>query len=122
MSPEMHEALLHSITHWMELAKPTMDDWHSSSCALCEATKKDNDGIINCTKCPIYEKTGSMYCKSTPWKKYNGYRAWLECSEYHVRLESEDTRDIEVKHNLTTLALAEANFLRSLLPGANNGT
>jgi hypothetical protein len=71
----MLTALLASIAKWEDNTKIThiseAEIW-GDTCALCkEATKRnflDEDKDF-CTSCPVYERTGHVNCKETPWEE-----------------------------------------------------
>jgi hypothetical protein len=39
------------------------------SCPLCEQFHAEQAGNSNCKLCPIYERTGHPYCRSTPYEE-----------------------------------------------------
>lgn len=98
MPPETLEALRGSIAKWEAIVAGTGEDLGPENCALCQ------EFITNdCEGCPVYQATQRVYCMSTPYGYYTeGWKA------FHI----EGRKDID----LTALAQAELDFLKSLLP------
>lgn len=95
MDAETLEALKGSITKWELVLAGKENGNCRSNCPLC--TKFYRDG---CQGCPVFKSTGREYCSGSPYKDY--IRA---CNASNPNADA-----------LAQAALAELNFLKSLLP------
>ncbi len=102
MKSEVRAALERSIAKWQGIADGTRYvSTGSEDCALCQVSKDD------CSDCPVMEKTGKKCCKGTPW---GAFSLWV--------LQTNDPIYLKPHHKKgRRLAQAEADFLKSLLPG-----
>jgi len=108
MNKRTHRALQESILKWGLIAKGEMPDMGSDNCSLC-IEFLDLEAAI-CGGCPVAESAGLIGCRNTP------YMAWIaEVEKRHDGCwEGEDAVADTLK--LVKLALAERDFLRSLVP------
>jgi hypothetical protein len=88
-------ALRGSITKWESIVAGTDIDKGADNCPLCaifthRRNPKEVDDNSSCKGCPVYEKTGRFQCEGSPYYDYD-------------------------PETLST-AIAELNFLKSLLP------
>jgi len=99
------KALNESIAHWERMrAFETTEEFdkeepHGPFCSLCKLFLVK----YNCEGCPVFEKTGKVACRSTPYSTaYTSYFEW---------------KRINTKKNRTAwrkAATREINFLKSL--------
>ena len=100
MTPKMHEALLASIEHWKENLAAGMHKAQigGRDCPLCNATRPSPESGVNCSKCPVMQKTGKWDCEGSPWRD--------------VENASWDADEVAFRE----AAQREIAFLQSLLP------
>ena len=65
---ECIEALEASIDHWENIVDCTEYSDGTHNCALCSLYYGDN-----CEDCPIYKKTGQIFCSSSPFYDFEIY-------------------------------------------------
>ena len=70
MTPKIHEALLASIAYWKENLAAGLHEAEigGKDCPLCNATRPSPASGINCSKCPVMQKTGEQDCEGSPWR------------------------------------------------------
>lgn len=96
-------ALQESIQKWTLIAKGELPDMGAENCALCDLFFQ-----MNCRGCPVYKRTGKSGCLDTP------YGEWFDAAQRgHYEM---DVGYIADTPQLVELALAERDFLRSLVP------
>jgi hypothetical protein len=98
MDAETLEALRGSIAKWHAIAFEGGEDNGYKNCPLCE--KFMNDESRFCDGCPVATATGERGCRNTP------YDAWSR---------ADDTGFADTPEKVA-LAVAELDFLKSLLP------
>lgn len=98
MDAETLEALRGSIAKWHAIAFEGGEDNGYKNCPLCE--KFMNDESRFCDGCPVATATGERGCLNTP------YDAWSR---------ADDTGFADTPEKVA-LAVAELDFLKSLLP------
>ncbi len=102
MKAKILKALNGSIKKWEGIAAGTGKDFGPRNCPLCKMFWKSSDDWISgvsCYGCPVLEATGRHACNATP------YQDWAD-------LETNTATTPKAKK----AALAELNFLKSLLP------
>lgn len=76
--PTVIHALRESIRHWQRLAKGSNEGSGCKDCALCQLFKAyynpDRKEADDCKGCPIWEFTGQLSCKGSPWRGYSASR------------------------------------------------
>lgn len=100
-------ALRGSIDKWQQIVAGTLTDEGSENCPLCKFFYEENKGKRSplglCNGCPVSERTGTSFCKNTP------YPAWTDLQH--------ETEWWKVRDDQTRAAAqAELDFLISLLP------
>lgn len=115
MDKRTYEALLGSITKWESIVAGFLKNKGAHNCPLC---KMFNDSFSNeCAGCPVKDKTGAPYCIDSPYKEYEEREDYFISTFDIVFLDLNDKRlTDEQKKELRSLAQAELDFLRSLLP------
>jgi len=108
MNKRTHRALQESILKWGLIAKGEMPDLGSDNCSLCSEFLDLE--AATCGGCPVAEATGLVGCQNTP------YVAWLAEMEKRHPEGWEDEDAVADTPKLVKLALAERDFLRSLVP------
>lgn len=101
MNQETREALLASIAHWERIKKGVDTAWRSHDCALC-LLFNNTDEESTCEGCPVYDATGQIYCRDTP---YCAFVRYVNAHPFGAN-----------KKTFEELAQAEVDFLKSLLP------
>ena len=96
------KALNGSITKWRKIVAGTGEDRGGANCPLCKLFNSPSSPK-GCDGCPVREKTGSAWCRGSP------YQAWLATNAG----KSEGTAI--TKHE-RALAQKELDFLISLRP------
>jgi hypothetical protein len=94
-------ALKGSIKHWEDNVAAEVGDGSTrwQDCKLCLLFNPyEEEGPENCRGCPVMAQTGKRYCEDSPY-----HEAWT------ANVFKDETR-------WKAAALAELNFLRSLLP------
>lgn len=84
------KALRGSIKKWEGIVAGTEEDHGEDNCPLCKLFLRKN-----CDGCPVFDRTGSEGCYDTPYR---------------------ETLKAVSKEEYNRHALAELDFLRSLLP------
>lgn len=107
MSEATLAALRGSIAKWEGVLAGTISEDGCDNCPLCQLFSHytNPDVMPGCRGCPVQERTGKPGCIDTPYFAYADY-------EFHVaegEADEDETRRRE-------LALAELDFLKSLLP------
>lgn len=74
-----HEALAISIYKWQAIVKEARDghlmhDGGTNTCGLCFLHHRVDQGIT-CRSCPVFEKTGFIWCHETPYSRCTS--AWV---------------------------------------------
>lgn len=99
------EALKKSIEKWENVAYYGGDDRGINNCALCMEFRVGFFSTF-CVKCPVCIKTHTKYCYRTPFEDWMNHQ-----EKYHGSLTNKVWCE-ECKK----LAIAELQFLKSLLP------
>lgn len=104
-------ALKGSIAKWEGIVAGACKDRGAENCALCDAFNGDD---ANCEGCPVALKTGESNCIGTPWQQW--------AAEHF-----DPSGDIDIDGGWAAdtpkrkkIAQAELDFLKSLLPLAEN--
>lgn len=105
MPPKTLEALFGSIAKWETIVAGTGEDQGYLNCPLCKLFNTP----YRCTGCPVMEATGQNHCDGTP------YDAWLRAIRKKAG-NNPDSKWIASDDQLRTLAQAELDFLKSLIP------
>jgi hypothetical protein len=103
MTPETLAALKGSIEKWRKIVDGTGKDEGPKNCPLCQTFRVWDESSVDCTGCPVKERTGRDGCDGSP------YYDWEDAED-----DSADERE--------AAARAELEFLRSLLPADENGS
>ena len=123
MDKETKEALEKSIAHWEDNLKNVIRaDTSAIDCALCQ---KFNNiftfGEIyeQCNGCPIYEATGQIECRDTPYQQFTGLQEEIiedfdENNPYHKGSISRKDIDQDDLKTLEKICQEEIDFLKSL--------
>ena len=99
-------ALRGSIKKWEAIVAGDGRDLGSANCPLCQLHHKDN-----CRGCPVAYASRRACCENTP------HEAWVGAAIATGGATAPIShRDPEHRAELTRLAQAELDFLRSLLP------
>ena len=106
MDAETLEALKGSIAKWEKITAGTGQDMGASNCSLCQMFHKSAGLSLSCAGCPVAEATGAFGCDGSPYAAYE--RHAMEC-DYDGPGECP---------KCASLAAAELDFLKSLLPAA----
>lgn len=109
MNAKTLQGLKDSIEKWRQIERGEMPDLKSHNCGLCLAVS-DKSGNIDCTKCPVMQKTGKASCCETPYDK------WLDTQLRRDGFCSDCSEWVADTPALVRLARAERKFLESLLP------
>ena len=86
-SPEVAEALERSIQHWREnreQSDPRKVCTNETECALCHMFNNNatDRRCTDCLDCPVYRKTGMLYCQDTPHSQaVSAICGWLDNPE-----------------------------------------
>lgn len=109
MDPKTLEALRGSIRKWENIVAGTGEDLGGKNCPLCKMFAFDAE--VPCLGCPVNEATGEAHCGNPEYAAYDDYR-------WEIGPDNLDTGDPtpEEQAELTRLAQAELDFLKSLLP------
>jgi hypothetical protein len=101
-------ALERSIKHWelITFDPGNFIDIGPNTCALCHVfntrafpeLRNNRDSFMTCVGCPVYEKTGRVFCAGSPYE------------DYAEEFDDETTSDSTLKY----YARAEVEFLKSL--------
>lgn len=91
------EALEASIEKWRRIEAGTKRELGSSDCPLCHLYLGNMGNL--CERCPVYERTGQVLCRDTP------YTEWVHTVNW---------RDVADTDEKRALARAEREFLESL--------
>jgi len=96
------KALKESIAHWERILLGKDVNVGRQSCALCQRFSDHCQTPRSREECPVYEKTGDLFCEASPYRDFMG--PWV--------------RTGYLGHTEETIVLAweELEFLRSLLP------
>ena len=95
MNAKTLKALKGSIEKWQKIVSGMRRDEGSSNCPLCREFLHTHD----CVGCPVFESTGRVLCRDTPYGPYDKVGAADYGSPYGK-----------------ALAIAELEFLKTLLP------
>ncbi len=109
MDKRTEKALRGSIKKWFRIAYNRGKDFGSVNCDLCELFVK-NDGCEGCDGCPVFINTGYDECQGSPWEEWNNYLRITNRQHIATGLHVIDEHSQK-------LAIAEYEFLKSLLPG-----
>lgn len=106
MDIKTKEALCGSIQKWINIIENGGEDEGQDNCPLCELFNPwswtPEEGIEDCEGCPVYAKTGHIYCRCTP------YSDWVWCTPPNRRyVHSPESK---------AAAIDELEFLISLYP------
>jgi hypothetical protein len=96
---ETLKALKGSIEKWEKIVGCEEQDCGGDNCDLCKAHYLNG----KCRSCPVYLRSGRNYCHETP------YDDWFQYAEENGTFRVFDKKS-------SRLALAELDFLKSLLP------
>lgn len=111
MDAKTLEALKGSIAKWQAIVDGTGEDRGFNNCPLCRLFGVSHYAEeINCRGCPVFEKTGKHVCKGTPYYKWINIFDEIDW-QYRYR-----EKLIVFNTDLLYAALAELEFLKSLLP------
>ncbi len=112
MKPEILTALRGSIKKWEDIVAGTGVDHGSSNCPLCQLFTPTGGHCPDCEQCPIVDISGEIKCWNTP------YGDW----DWHLMKEHPTAPDRRARcPECVSLAQAEVDFLRSLLPEKEEG-
>jgi hypothetical protein len=102
MDAETLVALHGSIKKWEAIAAGTGDSPGAQNCPLCAMFNWvcNRDRPKGCKGCPVQEATGLGGCVGTPYQEYED-------------AEEDDDDNVGLLHDI---AVAEVDFLKSLLP------
>jgi hypothetical protein len=103
MTPKTLTALQGSIAKWEAILAGTAQDEGTNNCPLCLVFWRND-----CRGCPVRERTGQTLCEGSP------YDAWASHWNEHPAI-AWTASDPETRR----LAVAELEFLTSLLPKTN---
>lgn len=100
------EALKGSIRKHENILSGTESDYGADNCPLCGLFNRSlMDLKDRCVGCPVYEKTGEVFCYNTP------YQDWiLHCDEEHNGYDGDPLNCPECAR----LVALEIEFLKSL--------
>lgn len=102
MTPETLKALKGSIDKWERIVVHEDGDHGTNNCELCTLFYIHYDDQLSCRGCPASEK----YCYGTPYEEWDTYHK-----------SKGNTLPVGIFDKKSyNLALAELNFLKSLLP------
>ena len=114
MDTEALTALEGSIKKWEAIVAGTGADHGMENCPLCQefADNRDPDpeGALECYGCPVSTETRSTSCDNTP------YVVWARASAKGEGNVYKNQPWLATTPELVTLAQAELDFLKSLLP------
>lgn len=109
MEEKTLKALKASIAKWEAKAKAKSINQFgvgAKGCPLCSLFNKPNMNTqLSCVGCPVFAKTGKLWCAGTPQEDAEGIR-----NEWLIYGPS------EYRHIAHEIARKEVAFLRSLLP------
>lgn len=105
MSPETLEALRGSIAKWEGIVAGTVQDEGPANCPLCIRFNRTVNERVNCSGCPVRDRTEQHGCTGSPYDDFENYMGLVE--------EGEEELDEARKKDL---AQEELDFLKSLLP------
>ena len=109
LSKRAETALRGSIKKWEKIAADKGEDLGGANCPLCKLYY-----VHDCLACPVRLHTDAEYCEDTP------YIDWYDHHyDDHSNISGVDSLVIECSV-CVSLAKAELNFLRSLLPEAEH--
>lgn len=127
MNRKARKALMDSIEKWEQIARGEMIDDGTDNCSLCHEFY-DRE----CSGCPVSIATGHRLCERTPYILFTKASSdRIDEVELFARTQmaKEDMSEDEIEYALDemlqqvadtpmlrALAMAEATFLRSLLP------
>lgn len=105
MNAKAIRALKASVRKWKRIAAGSMGSEGPDNCPLCALYYHQEK---TCAGCPVAAFTKKDCCQDTP------YDAWEELSSDELRKEGD--QDFVFSELSKYIALAEASFLRALLP------
>jgi hypothetical protein len=108
MDKKTLEALRGSIEKWTRIVAGTTEDEGHDDCPLCQMffRRPNPAALVTCEGCPVAAASGRPNCQKTP------YVAYAEARE-----DGESTQPAAARTaQLSKLAEAELEFLKSLLP------
>lgn len=110
MNAKTLKALKGSVRKWDRLARGEGLDRADANCPLCKLFYGDplQSSPGDCVGCPVMKETGEQYCAGTP---YSDWSHWVKTAVYGGYRGNKAKNSSEKR-----LALAERDFLRSLLP------
>jgi len=111
MTPEALSALYGSISKWRGIVDGTIEDLGSDNCVLCQVFLDEPEMDI-CQGCPVRLHTGIVGCGGTPYGHYSLLADYLESEP--------EARSPDLVDRLQSFAIAELEFLVSLLPDDPN--
>jgi hypothetical protein len=101
MDEQTLEALKGSIKKWEDIVNGTAVDDGPRNCPLCALFHN-----LYCYGCPVSEVSGDSCCNNTPYEDWcDHHHALMKVTPLYVKTPEEKS-----------LAQAEVDFLRSLLP------
>jgi len=110
MNKETLAALNGSIRKWKKIVEGTEVDRGTDNCPLCQMFHRRRIAFQRdsaCDGCPVKNKSGEMYCESTPY---------IEWGNHHAIKHGSASTIIKNCPTCKELAQKELDFLRSLLP------
>ena len=112
MSELNRKLLRDSVDHWEEnverVKRGDLPDTRSSECALC---REYNWGDRHCEGCPVYEHTGWLYCRSTPFQRVEAWRC--------LAIDAPASESDSIWDNLLRACQDELKLLNKLLEEEN---
>lgn len=106
MDADTLEALRGSIAKWEGIVAGTTKNHCADNCPLCHKFNFSFTGARraqSCKGCPVMERTGRQFCDGSPYEDYE---------DMEERVEEGYAEGAALK----PLAIAEVDFLKSLLP------
>ena len=102
MNKKTLKALKGSIEKWRKIVHEDGEDFGTDNCPLCDCFYSKG-----CNGCPVAEETGMPDCNDTPYLAWRDYQ--VDDGRFNFPNRAFDEKAEE-------LALAEYEFLKSLLP------
>lgn len=112
MDAKTLEALRGSIEKWEKIAAGTGLDMANTNCPLCQLFRSDVYSDTACHGCPVMERTGHQVCDKSPYKEF----AALKSPDVKYFRSKWKRGYRAVSDKAKEVALAELDFLKSLLP------
>ncbi len=106
MDKKTEKALRASIRKWDLIAAGKAGSDGPNNCPLC----KEFYANVDCKGCPVAEATRDSCCSGSP------YDAWDALEKGNKRIDEATDQEFVESRLSVKIAIAEANFLRALLP------